>query len=80
MCSTRIENVNQKATETTNEETFNEKSENEDMVETQLNDSNLTSYEKWMMNKMKVAKEKENKKVFDYMVLYLSSCYIETKF
>ena len=75
MCSTRIENVNQKATETTNEETFNEKSENEDMVE-----MHLTSYEKWMMNKMKVAKEKENKKVFDYMVLYLSSCYIETKF
>jgi len=69
LCSTRIENVNQKANETTNEETFNEdkisfneKSENEVVVESQLNDSNLTSYEKWMMNKMKIAKEKENKK------------------
>lgn len=79
MCSTRIENVNQKASETTNEETlnedkisFNEKSENEDVVESQLNDSNLTSYEKWMMNKMKIAKEKENKKVFIYILLYLS--------
>jgi len=69
LCSTRIENIDHKVFKTTIEETFNEdrislneKSENEELVESQLNDSNLTSYEQWMMKKMKIAKEKENQK------------------